>query len=99
MYRVRVPSSISARVMLSSQMLWPASCSAWVGFMGLPFFAGRPGRSRSLLSGQLIPRCLDDVGGLESEFRLDLLDRSRSAEGLHAEDGSVDAGVPCPAKV
>src|SRR5215469_10074793 len=85
--------------MLSSQMLWPASCKAWVGFMVLPFCAGRPGWCRSPLTGQLVPGCLDDMGGLEAELRLDLLDRRRGAEGFHADDGSVGAGVPAPAEV
>src|SRR5580704_19490221 len=97
-----MPLSSRVRVMLSSQMLWPASCSAWVRFMAfcLPSGALRitPGRgSFPAPAGQLVLGRLDHMAGLEAEFGLDLLDGRRGPEGLHAEDCAVCSGVPVPA--
>src|SRR5580704_16290709 len=86
-----MPLSSRVRVMLSSQMLWPASCSAWVRFMAfcLPSGALRITSGRGSFpapAGQLVLGRLDHMAGLEAEFGLDLLDgrsaRSRRGPGL-----------------
>src|SRR6266542_5279633 len=50
-YRRRVPVVRSSRVMLSSQMLWPASCSFCVAFTVFPSRGGRGGRRRRIVPG------------------------------------------------
>src|SRR6266496_764321 len=77
--------------MLSSQRLWPSWCSFCVGFM----FVSRV--SLGDCQGLELRLCgLDDLVGREAEFRLQLFERCRGAEGAHRDDRAGQADVTFP---
>src|SRR5881394_2630457 len=80
--------------MLSSQRLWPSSCSFAVAFMALLPVAFPVSASHA----EHVAGRLGDLVRAEAELVLQILERGRAAEGVHADPLSGRADVAIPAE-